>query len=195
MNYLFTGIVAGMGEVVSFNNNTLSISIPEMRAVEQGASIALDGVCLTVVGFSEEQVWFDIVEETLNVTTLGALQIGDKVNYERAAKVGDEIGGHDVSGHISCKAKIHSFEDGMMNFKIDEQWMKYIPAKGFIALDGCSLTIVNPQSDEFSVALIPETLMRTRFGNKTVGDEVNVEIDARTQSVVDTVERMMHRSE
>ena len=81
MNYLFTGIVAGMGEVVSFNNNTLSISIPEMSAVEQGASIALDGVCLTVVGFSEEQVWFDIVDETLNVTTLGALQIGDKVEY------------------------------------------------------------------------------------------------------------------
>lgn len=195
MNHLFTGIIAGMAEVVSFNDKTLNVNIPEMVAIEQGASISLDGVCLTVVGFSEEQVWFDIVDETLNITTLGALQIGDKLNYERAAKVGDEIGGHDVSGHISCKAKINSIEDGMMSFKIDEQWMKYIPAKGFIALDGCSLTIVNPHNDEFSVALIPETITRTRFGSKYVGDEVNVEIDARTRVVVDTVERMMHRSD
>ena len=96
-----------------------------------------------------------------------------------------------MSGHVSCTATIESHADGMMRFSIAGKWMKYVTAKGFIAIDGCSLTVVDPDATGFSVALIPETLSRTRFGSKVPGDEVNIEIDAKTQAVVDTVERMM----
>ena len=152
-------------------------------------------MCLTVVSFTEEQIWFDVVEETMQVTTLSSLQAGDLVNFERAAKFGDEIGGHDVSGHVSCTATISSWQDGVMRFDLDSSWMKYVIAKGYIAIDGCSLTVVNPDKHGFSVALIPETLSRTRFSHKVPGDEVNIEFDSRTQAVVDSVERMMQVGE
>lgn len=192
---MFTGIVQGMAEVVSFENGTLCILLPENEGLEQGASVAIDGVCLTVVSFTEEQIWFDVVEETMQVTTLSSLQAGDLVNFERAAKFGDEIGGHDVSGHVSCTATISSWQDGVMRFDLDSSWMKYVIAKGYIAIDGCSLTVVNPDKHGFSVALIPETLSRTRFSHKVPGDEVNIEFDSRTQAVVDSVERMMQVGE
>ena len=96
-----------------------------------------------------------------------------------------------MSGHVSCTATIESHEDGLMRFSLASKWLKYVTAKGFIAVDGCSLTVVEPDSTGFSVALIPETLSRTRFGSKAPGDEVNIEIDAKTQAIVDTVERMM----
>ncbi|MDP6011028.1 MAG: riboflavin synthase subunit alpha [Candidatus Poseidoniaceae archaeon] len=188
---MFTGIVQGMGEVISFENGSLCVELPHLSDIEQGASIAIDGVCLTVTGFTEERIWFDVVEETLNLTTLAYLSAGDTVNFERAAKVGDEIGGHEMSGHVSCTATIESHEDGLMRFSLASKWLKYVTAKGFIAVDGCSLTVVEPDSTGFSVALIPETLSRTRFGSKAPGDEVNIEIDAKTQAIVDTVERMM----
>ena len=192
---MFTGIVQGLGEVISFEDGSLCVEIPELDDIEQGASIAIDGVCLTVSGFTEERVWFDVVEETLDITTLASLIAGDLVNFERAAKVGDEIGGHEMSGHVSCTATIESHADGMMRFSIAGKWMKYVTAKGFIAIDGCSLTVVEPDATGFSVALIPETLSRTRFGSKVPGDEVNIEIDAKTQAVVDTVERLMQAGE
>ncbi len=192
---MFTGIVQGLGEVISFEDGSLCVEISQLDDIEQGASIAIDGVCLTVSGFTEERVWFDVVEETMNLTTLASLTAGDLVNFERAAKVGDEIGGHEMSGHVSCTATIESHADGMMRFSLAGKWMKYVTAKGFIAIDGCSLTVVDPDSTGFSVALIPETLSRTRFGSKVPGDEVNVEIDAKTQAVVDTVERLMQAGE
>ena len=192
---MFTGIVQGLGEVISFEDGSLCVEIPHLSDIEQGASIAIDGVCLTVSGFTKDRVWFDVVEETLNLTTLASLSAGDAVNFERAAKVGDEIGGHEMSGHVSCTAMIESHSDGLMRFSLASKWMKYVTAKGFIAVDGCSLTVVEPDSTGFSVALIPETLSRTRFGSKVPGDEVNIEIDAKTQAVVDTVERMMQAGE
>ena len=192
---MFTGIVQGLGEVISFEDGSLCVEIPQLDDIEQGASIAIDGVCLTVSGFTEERVWFDVVEETLDITTLASLTAGDLVNFERSAKVGDEIGGHEMSGHVSCTATIESHADGMMRFSIAGKWMKYVTAKGFIAIDGCSLTVVDPDATGFSVALIPETLSRTRFGSKVPGDEVNIEIDAKTQAVVDTVERLMQAGE
>ncbi|MCS5538302.1 MAG: riboflavin synthase subunit alpha [Candidatus Poseidoniaceae archaeon] len=192
---MFTGIVQGLGEVISFEDGSLCVEIPHLSDIEQGASIAIDGVCLTVSGFTKDRVWFDVVEETLDLTTLASLSAGDAVNFERAAKVGDEIGGHEMSGHVSCTAMIESHSDGLMRFSLASKWMKYVTAKGFIAVDGCSLTVVEPDSTGFSVALIPETLSRTRFGSKVPGDEVNIEIDAKTQAVVDTVERMMQAGE
>ena len=192
---MFTGIVQGMAEVISFEDGTLCLLLPELENIEQGASISIDGVCLTVVSFTEEQVWFDVVSETLQITTLSSLSVGDLVNYERAARVGDEIGGHDVSGHVSCTATIESWENGLMRFNLDSKWMKYVIAKGYIAIDGCSLTVVDPDDDGFHVALIPETLTRTRFSHNVPGDDVNIEFDARTQAVVDSVERMMRAGE
>jgi len=192
---MFTGIVQGLGEVISFEDGSLCVEIQHLSDIEQGASIAIDGVCLTVSGFTKDRVWFDVVEETLDLTTLASLSAGDAVNFERAAKVGDEIGGHEMSGHVSCTAMIESHSDGLMRFSLASKWMKYVTAKGFIAVDGCSLTVVEPDSTGFSVALIPETLSRTRFGSKVPGDEVNIEIDAKTQAVVDTVERMMQAGE
>ena len=192
---MFTGIVQGLGEVISFEDGSLCVEIQHLSDIEQGASIAIDGVCLTVSGFTKDRVWFDVVEETLDLTTLASLSAGDAVNFERAAKVGDEIGGHEMSGHVSCTAMIESHSDGLMRFSLVSKWMKYVTAKGFIAVDGCSLTVVEPDSTGFSVALIPETLSRTRFGSKVPGDEVNIEIDAKTQAVVDTVERMMQAGE
>ena len=192
---MFTGIVQGLGEVISFEDGSLCVEIQHLSDIEQGASIAIDGVCLTVSGFTKDRVWFDVVEETLDLTTLASLSAGDAVNFERAAKVGDEIGGHEMSGHVSCTAMIESHSDGLMRFSLASKWMKYVTAKGFIAVDGCSLTVVEPDSTGFSVALIPETLSRTRFGSKVPGDEVNIEIDAKTQAVVDIVERMMQAGE
>ena len=133
---MFTGIVQGMAEVISFEDGTLCLLLPELENIEQGASISIDGVCLTVVSFTQEQVWFDVVSETLQITTLSSLSVGDLVNYERAARVGDEIGGHDVSGHVSCTATIESWENGLMRFNLDAKWMKYVIAKGYIAIDG-----------------------------------------------------------
>ena len=119
------------------------------------------------------------------------------MNIERSAKMGDEIGGHPMSGHVSAMAEIVDVQESehnkKMTFHIDPVWMKFIFSKGFIGLDGASLTVVDADKDRgtFKVWFIPETLRLTRFGNKQVGDKVNVEIDPQTQVIVETVERMM----
>ncbi|MEK7532799.1 MAG: riboflavin synthase, partial [Patescibacteria group bacterium] len=121
----------------------------------------------------------------------------DRVNIERSASLGDEIGGHLLSGHIMGTAEItdidHSDNNHRVTFRAPREWMKYIFSKGFIALDGCSLTIVevDKTASTFTVWLIPETLRVTTFGFKKVGDKVNVEIDSRTQTIVDTVQALM----
>lgn len=162
-----------------------------------GASIAVSGVCLTVETASEHEVVFAVMQETLSKTTLGAIKVGDQVNIERAARYGDEIGGHQVSGHVFGMAKIVGLEEPTNNHVVTLQcpreWFKYILPKGYIALDGASLTIVNPQAEAgtFEVHLIPETLTVTTFGQKKAGDLVNVEFDVMTQAIVDTTERIL----
>ena len=133
--------------------------------------------------------------ETLSKTNLGRLKEGDMVNLERAAKFGDEIGGHLMSGHIITTTRITCIKENDFNrtvwFALPDLLKSYILTKGFVGLDGCSLTIGDVTETEFNVHLIPETLKRTLFGNRRVGDMVNVEIDPQTQAVVDTVKRFM----
>ncbi len=138
------------------------------------------------------------MQETLSATNLSELNVGDSVNIERAAKFGDEIGGHSMSGHISIMSEVIDIIDTPNNktiwFSVPSDKIKYVLEKGYIGLDGCSLTIGEVKGNTFNVHLIPETLTRTLFGSRQVGDKVNVEFDPQTQAIVDTVERVMQRN-
>ena len=196
---MFSGIVVGLGIVEHIedkkNIKNIRIRLPEeaKKNISQGASISLDGVCLTVVEFSEHTASFDIIDETLTRTTLSNIEIGDMVNVERSLKFGDEIGGHNVSGHIDHIAEITKIDlpenNHIVKLKIPSKYMPYIFEKGYIALDGCSLTIAEVFNDGFNVCLIPETLRRTTFGFKKEGDFVNFEIEANTKAIVDSINR------
>ncbi|ELY5144587.1 riboflavin synthase subunit alpha [Vibrio vulnificus] len=199
---MFTGIVQGTAEVViieakeSFQTHTIRLCGEMLSGLAIGASVAHNGCCLTVTKIAGDLVSFDLMQATLKLTNLGTLRVGDRVNIERAAKFGDEIGGHSMSGHISTTAKIDQIIDTPNNrtiwFKLPyDDAMKYILAKGYIGVDGCSLTIGEVEADRFNVHLIPETLNRTLFGQRNVGESVNIEFDPQTQAIVDTVERVL----
>ncbi|KLV03469.1 riboflavin synthase subunit alpha [Photobacterium aquae] len=198
---MFTGIVQGTAEVVAiekkeqFQTHVLELSESMRDGLALGASVAHNGCCLTVTKVDGDRVSFDLMQETLAVTNLGQLNTGDHVNIERAARFGDEIGGHSMSGHINAVVEIAKIDTAPNNctiwFTIPEQYQKYILRKGYIGLDGCSLTIGHVEEGRFCVHLIPETLQRTLFGSRQVGDMVNMEIDPQTQAIVDTVERVL----
>lgn len=201
---LFTGIVQGKGRVIELQSKgddfaSFRIQFPEgsMGGIQIGASVAINGTCLTVVTSEGDVCGFDVIGETLRRTNLGLLGVGSPVNYERSAKVGDEIGGHTVSGHVCCTgtiAKLEKTEDNRrLQFQVPVEWIKYILEKGFVAVDGCSLTVGEVGPDWFSVYLIPETLRVTVLGDKVEGDTVNIEVEAQTQAIVDTVEKVVAR--
>ncbi|AXY01084.1 riboflavin synthase subunit alpha [Vibrio alfacsensis] len=198
---MFTGIVQGTAKIVHidkkerFQTHIVELQGHLAQGLEIGASVAHNGCCLTVTKIEGEQVSFDLMQATLALTNLGELTSGDCVNIERAAKFGDEIGGHSMSGHISLMGQIVEVLDTPNNrtiwFEVPEGSMKYVLSKGYIGLDGCSLTIGEVTDNRFSVHLIPETLQRTLFGGRKVGDKVNIEFDPQTQAIVDTVERVL----
>ena len=199
---MFTGIVQGMGRVVSVEQpaadfRTHTVELPEDMAggLQTGASVAHNGCCLTVTETDGRTARFDLMAETLGKTNLGRLKAGDLVNLERAARFGDEIGGHLMSGHITATTEILRIErtehNTTMHFALPAALKPYILPKGFVGLDGCSLTIGGVGEDSFCVHLIPETLRRTLFGTRQAGDTVNLEIDPQTQAVVDTVGRIL----
>ena len=201
---MFTGIVQGLARVEAVAEepglSRVRVALPDGRAagVQIGASVAINGTCLTVTRIDGDVLSFDIMAETLRATNLGGLKAGASVNFERSARVGDEIGGHTVSGHVHATAAIVKVEETPNNRRVvfelpDERLIKYILPKGFVAVDGCSLTVGEVEGRTFSVYLIPETLRVTVFGFKGVGDSVNVEIEASTQAIVDTVERVVER--
>ncbi len=221
---LFTGIVQGKAQVQSISSlgskvaewdgdtydmRTFKVAFPknsgygDMSTVSIGASIALNGTCLTVTetDLAGNTATFDVIEETLKRTNLGSLREGSVVNFERSARVGDEIGGHTVSGHVQTTARIDSVTTGdgktRMDFSLsDPFWKKYVLQKGFVSIDGCSLTVGETTGEGgFCVYLIPETLRVTVLGDKAVGDFVNVEVEAQTQAIVDTVERVLAERE
>ena len=174
--------------VFEFDNKLLT-------GLETGASVAINGTCLTVRSIDGNRVYFDAIAQTLKVTNLGQIEPGSVVNLERAAKYGDEIGGHVVSGHVMDQVRVVDVVDSANNRVV---WMQrpkalapYLLDKGFVALNGCSLTIAEVEEDRFAVHLIPETLDITVFGGIVAGDSVNLEIDAQTQAVVDTVRRLI----
>ena len=199
---MFTGIVQGLCTVAAVhtepNLTRFRIDLAELASgVQLGASVAVNGTCLTVTNVEGAEVGFDVIAETLSLTNLGAVAVGDRVNVERSLKFGDEVGGHILSGHVSDRVRLARVEEAAnerrLFFAVPHGWMKYLHHKGFVALDGASLTIasVDASNGEISVALIPETIARTTLGYRAVGDMVNLEVDAQTQSIVDTVERVL----
>ena len=197
---MFTGIVQGVAtiaEVITAPGlNTLVVRFPEakVQGVTIGASVAINGTCLTVTRQDGDLLYFDAMQETLRLTTLGNLAEGDSVNFERAARIGDEIGGHLLSGHVHTTAVlaeiIRTENNVTLWFEVPESWMKYVFPKGYIAINGASLTIGEVTGNRFNVHLIPETLRATTFGTAEQGQSVNIEIDSQTQAIVDTLARL-----
>jgi riboflavin synthase len=187
---MFTGIVSDVGQVIEMTPHgelcrLVVASVYDPASVALGASVAAAGVCLTAVGVEAVNggaaIAFDIGAETLAVTTLGGLRQGERVNLERSLKVGDELGGHMVSGHIDGIAEILKRRDfdGMAHFLVrpPKTCAKFIAVKGSIALDGTSLTVNAVDGDAFEVLLIPHTLKVTTWGERKARDRVNLEVD------------------
>ena len=203
---MFTGIVQTQATIFSVSDQVVSdhktfrhlVIKTEPQFLQNlaiGASIAINGCCLTVVEFSDTEVHFDVIDETLRLTNLGLLGEGDKVNLERSLKVGDEIGGHAVSGHIHCQGKVTKSDTSENNvamwIELPEQYTPYLFAKGFIAVNGASLTVGQVEANCFSLHLIPETLRLTNLESTQVGDSLNIELDQQTITIVETVERVL----
>ncbi|MBI1201764.1 MAG: riboflavin synthase [Rhodopseudomonas sp.] len=188
---MFTGIVTDLGEVRSVDaraNNLSRLTIftryPRVELIE-GASIACSGVCLTVVDAGEEdgRPWFaaDAAAETLAITTVGRWRHGSRINLERPLKIGDELGGHMVSGHVDGLAHVIGRDDmtdmAKFTLRAPPELSRFIAAKGSVALDGVSLTVNQVEGDTFTVLIIPHTLQVTSIGALRPGDDVNLEID------------------
>ncbi len=191
---MFTGIVQEIGEIVEVKRDSsllrygLSCSKKEL---ELGASLAINGICQTVISI-EELLYFEATEETLRCTTLGSLKKGDHVHIERPLKFGGHVGGHLLSGHIAERSKILAISDNIYTFSCDKP--QFLINKGYIALDGVSLTACNVDNDSFQVHFIPETLSRTTFSKKVVGHLVNLEYDPMTQTIVETINRIRSKN-
>ncbi|QCI18673.1 riboflavin synthase subunit alpha [Buchnera aphidicola] len=199
---MFTGIVNGIVQIICINKKkklyTYTMSFPSvlLEKLQLGASVSHNGCCLTVKSIDNYYISFDVVNVTLEHTNLGYFNVGDYLNVERSVKYGDEIGGHIVSGHIINTGVISKILQSDNNYIIwikikDLSLIKYIFHKGFICLDGISLTVVNIIKDEFCVSIIPETLSLTTIGSKKIGELINIEIDLYTQMTVDTTERLV----
>jgi len=196
---MFTGIVKGLGRIAGIRQLpgfvAFDIELPAgaQADLEIGASVSVDGVCLTVTAANGRLASFDVMQETLTRTTLGELREGAAVNIERAARDGAEIGGHPLSGHVDCVARVVDIQtpenNRVLTLEIPPAWIRYVFTKGYIALNGASLTVahVDKRASTFTVWLIPETLRMTTFGTKQTGARINVEIERSTQVTVDTI--------
>ncbi|WP_372747719.1 riboflavin synthase subunit alpha [Litorivivens sp.] len=200
---MFTGIVQGafplarLIEKPGLRQLVMQLDEPLVAGLQIGASVALNGVCMTVTHIDGTQVGFDAMQETLSLTTLGQLRENEPVNVERSVTQAGEIGGHIVSGHIDGVAELvgleHTENNCTMTFQLPLALAKYVFKKGFIGLHGCSLTVatMDQKTGRFSVCLIPETLRATNLSLLRQGDRVNIEVDRQTQVIVDTVERVL----
>src|SRR5690554_1607970 len=198
---MFTGIVQTKLPVyklvrhADFATFSFNFSTELLAGLKIGASVAINGTCLTVRRIENNIVSFDAIEQTLKVTNLGDLTEGSVANIERAARFGDEIGGHVLSGHIMRQVTVLDVIDTEYNRVIwlerPAELVPFILDKGFVALNGCSLTIAEVEPTRFSVHLIPETRDVTTFGEVQQGDQINLEVDSQTQAVVETVKQLL----
>lgn len=197
---MFTGIVQGVASIAAITDRpglrTFTLNFPTgfAQGLEIGASVACDGVCLTVTSLNgPDAAEFDVMQQSLKLTTLGEFKQGDRINVERAAKDGAEIGGHPLSGHVDFTATVvdvrNPENNHVLRIAVPESHMRYVFAKGYIAINGASLTVAEAdrRAGWFEVWLIPETLRQTTFGAKGAGSRLNVEIERSTQVFVDTV--------
>ena len=204
---MFTGIVQSIAKIADVTDkNGIRTFVMDFKEgfctdLDIGASVAVDGVCLTVTELvSDIRVKFDVMLQSLLITTLSEYEKGTFVNVERAAKDGAEIGGHPLSGHVDFNVSIidinHIEDNYCIRLGLSKEWKRYVFPKGYIALNGASLTIsqVNKQQEWFEVWLIPETRRMTVFEAKVVGDHINVEIERGTQVIVDTVRDTLQES-
>ena len=179
---MFTGIVQEVGSIVSITGNSLTVAANSvLKDVELGGSIAVNGICLTVTRFNSSSFSVDVMPETFRRTNLGLLKPKDKVNLERPLTFNGEIGGHIVQGHIDDTGKVIQIaKEGdalLMRFKTKPEIMKYIVEKGFIAVDGTSLTVTIREPDSFGVSLVGFTRQHTILSERQIGDIVNLEVD------------------
>lgn len=185
---MFTGIVEELGTVVSRSGPRLRIAASTvLDDVELGASIAVNGTCLTVVGWGEDWWEADVVEETFARTCLGALQLGDRVNLERPVRLADRLGGHLVQGHVDAVGVIVDPAPDL-RVTVPGDLLRYIVHKGSVTVDGISLTVAGVQADGFTVAVIPHTAEVTTLGHKGPGDPVNIELDVIAKYVESLLE-------
>ncbi|HET9823639.1 MAG TPA: riboflavin synthase subunit alpha [Burkholderiaceae bacterium] len=199
---MFTGIVQGVARVDAITDRaglrSLRLGFPPAfdAGLQTGASVAVDGVCLTVTSLHPGGADFDVMQQTLSLTTLGGLVAGDGVNVERAAREGAEVGGHPLSGHVDARVTVAAVRapenNRVLRLAVPAPWMRYVFAKGYVAVNGASLTVAEAGREPdgsgwFEVWLIPETLRMTTFAAKSVGAALNLEIDRQTQVIVDTV--------
>ncbi len=197
---MFTGIVQGIAEIVQLLDRpglrsfTLAFPAGFDAGLAIGASVSVDGVCLTVTSRTQaDRATFDVMQQSLAVTTLAALQAGSRINVERAARDGAEVGGHPLSGHVDVMGRIAEIRrpenNHVLRIALPQRWMRYVFAKGYIAVNGASLTVAEAdrRAGWFEVWLIPETLRMTTFGDKRAGELLNIEIERQTQVFVDTV--------
>ena len=179
---MFSGIVEDKGKIVSFKEGALTVhSNLVLEDLKVKESVSVNGACLTVTERTSDLFKVDVVPETIRKTNLGLLKEGDWVNLERSTRLGDRIGGHLVQGHVDCTCSIKEIVgDGtakIMEFEVPPEIMKYIVQKGFVCVDGVSLTVVECAYSSFSITLIPYTGDHTVLGVKSVGDLVNLEVD------------------
>ena len=200
---MFSGIVQTVGKIESIKdkNHIKTIRIEThgdyLEDIAIGQSVSVDGICLSLVKKNNEYCEFEAVEETINRTTLGSYKQGTKVNLEKSLKFGDTVGGHFVSGHIHTRGRIVEVElvgeSKNILIEIEEKWIKYLTEKGYISVNGASITIGKVSKNTFYVHLIPETLKTTNLDELIYDNYVNLEFDQATIAIVDTTERLINQ--
>ncbi|MDA0978166.1 MAG: riboflavin synthase subunit alpha [Proteobacteria bacterium] len=200
---MYTGIVQDCLPITAVDRQeglyTFQIELPPalMEGLETGASVAVNGVCFTVTAIEGCRVAFDAIRETLALSNIRFIEAGTLVNIERSAKAGVEVGGHILSGHVVGTAEVIEVDitpnNRRLTFSADPAWLKFVFEKGFLAVNGASLTVaaLDRDASTFAINLIPETLERTNFRLLKAGDLVNIEVESQTQVIVETVERIM----
>lgn len=199
---MFTGIVQAVCTIESYSVVDdiveLGIHLGNLaHGLVVGGSVAINGCCLTAVSIEDSLVGFELIHGTVWLTNLGLLQEGDKVNVERSLRFGDEVGGHMLSGHVDSTVRVLSIEsrqrEKRVTFEVPQDLARYIFAKGFVALDGASLTVATwePTNQIAEVNFIPETLRRTTFSSLAVGSRMNIEVDCITKATVNTTQAFL----
>ena len=203
---MYSGIAQAVAPIVALEPGDGStrcvVRLPErlLEGLQVGGSVSVDGVCLTATGIERELVAFDISDGTMAVTNLGDREAGHRVNIERSLRAGDENGGHTVTGHVSGTARVAAINTGggatVLRLTIPEAHRRYVFSRGFLAVNGCSLTVaeIDEASGDVTINLIPETIRQTSFADYRIGDRINYEVELQTRIMVDTIERCIRQS-